>query len=343
MADQQFNGMYGSPGAQHRAGLRPHALMACAATAVLASLAACSPTDTPNEMQTPSGGGNRSAAVLAGPPPKNLGGTLARVLEPVLRDYDTRLAVAVLSLDDADREIASASYRGDAEFNTASVIKVNIVAALLLQAQDEGRGLTTEEQQAAEAMISTSDNDATNLLWRRIGRREGLKAANDRLGLSSTQGGSGARWGLTRTTAMDQVRLLRSVFTRGGADSASSRQGLNPASRAYIQELMGHIAEDQDWGVSAASSRWALKNGWLQRTTTGLWVINSIGQVELHGHRHLVSVLSSDNASMEDGVSLVERAVKAAIGAVSAHARQRLLGHATGSSDPRTAFERGGD
>ncbi len=86
---------------------------------------------------------------------------------------------------------------------------------------------------------------------------------------------------------------------------------------------MGAVEEEQDWGVSAAGSpgsRWALKNGWLQRTTTGLWVINSIGQVTVHGRRHLVSVLSDGNVSMESGISLVERAAGAAIGAASAHA-----------------------
>ncbi|MER8225288.1 serine hydrolase [Streptomyces sp. NPDC094143] len=285
----------------------------------MASLTACSSTGALDEVQAPSMRGNRSAAVLAAPPPQDFGTTLARVLKPVLRDGHTRLAVAVLDLDGADREIAS--YRGHATFNTASISKVNILAALLLQAQDAGRELTTEEHQAAEAMIKISDNKAAGLLWRAIGKGEGLKAVNERLGLSSTRGGPGVHWGLTRTTATDQIRLLRSVFARGPADPARLREGLNPASRAYIQELMGDIAEGQDWGVSAASSQWALKNGWLQRTTTGLWVINSIGQVKVHGHRYLVSVLSSGNASMEDGVSLVERAVRAAIGAASAHAR----------------------
>jgi hypothetical protein len=130
------------------------------------------------------------------------------------------------------------------------------------------------------------------------------------------------RWGLTQTTATDQVKLLRAVFSRGPVASDRSPEGLSQASRAYIQGLISQIARDQDWGVSAAGSRgsrWALKNGWLQRSTTDLWVINSVGQTTVHGHRYLVSVLSSGNASMQRGISLVERAARAAIGAASAH------------------------
>ncbi|MFI6208116.1 serine hydrolase [Streptomyces sp. NPDC051041] len=319
MPDEQLSGTHQALTRSGSAGLRPHALTACAATAAVASLVACSSTGTLDGTRTPPARGSAPAAVLAAPPPEKPGATLARALGPVLRDGDPRLAVAVLDLDGANREIAS--YRGDAMFDTASIIKVDILAALLLQAQDEGRELTAEEREAAEAMIRTSDNDAANRLWRAIGRGEGLDAANERLGLSSTQAGPGFHWGLTRTTAKDQIRLLRSVFARVPAVSVRARAGLNRASRAYIRELMGGIVEGQDWGVSAAAPRWALKNGWLQRTATQLWVINSIGQVTVHGRRYLVSVLSSGNASMEDGVSLVERAVRAAIGAASAHAR----------------------
>ncbi|MFE5918096.1 serine hydrolase [Streptomyces sp. NPDC056468] len=294
----------------------------CAATAVVVSLAACSATGTPHahETQTPSARAGAPARGLAAPPRENLRATLARALRPVLPDGDTRLAVAVLDLDSANQRITS--YGEDTTFVTASISKVNILATLLLQAQDEGRELTYPERVYAEGMIRTSDNAAADALWRVIGKAEGLDAANERLGLSSTQGGPSS-WGLTRTTATDQVKLLRAVFAEGRSAPPAPR-GLTQASRAAIGNLMGGITDDQDWGVSAArspGSRWALKNGWLQRNTTALWVINSVGQVRVHGHRYLVSVLSDGNPTMESGISLVERAARAAIGAASTHAR----------------------
>lgn len=294
---------------------------ACAAAVMMASLVACSATRAPHEEQA-------SAARAAPPVPGSEAAVrdspdaaLARALSPVLPGGNTRLAVAVLALDSVDQWIAS--YGQETTFDTASIIKVGIVAALLLQAQDEGRELAPAERRHAEAMIRTSDNEAAGVLWRAIGRAKGLDAATARLGLESTRGGPGVSWGLTQTTATDQVKLLRAVFARAPVVHARSPQGLSQESRAYVRRLMGQIDEEQDWGVSRVSTRdsWALKNGWLQRSTTGLWVINSVGQVTVHGRRYLLSVLSSGNASMEDGIELVERAAAAAIGAASAYVR----------------------
>jgi hypothetical protein len=92
------------------------------------------------------------------------------------------------------------------------------------------------------------------------------------------------------------------------------------SSRTYIRTLMTRIVGEQAWGVSAAAdSGWALKNGWLQRTTTGLWDINSVGRVTTNGHHYLVAVLSDGNTSMKDGTSLVERAARAAVSSATAH------------------------
>ncbi|MCL3997840.1 serine hydrolase [Streptomyces lavenduligriseus] len=220
---------------------------------------------------------------------------------------------AVLDLDGTGR---TAVLRGaDRAYDTASIVKVDILAALLLRAQDAGRPLSEAERDLAEPMIRRSDNAAANALWRRIGRASGLAAANERLGLTSTTGGPGGKWGLTRTTASDQIRLLRAVFDSGGTVRRGSG-GLDAGSRAYVRTLMSRVESGQSWGVSAAGSpgaRPALKNGWLQRSTTGRWDVNSVGEIAVRGHRYLVAVLSDGNASMGDGVSLVERTARAAV------------------------------
>ncbi|MGV9287024.1 serine hydrolase [Streptomyces sp. NPDC003719] len=230
---------------------------------------------------------------------------LARAMEAVPVADGTEVSVAVLDLESGE----SAAY-GTAAFDTASIVKVNILAALLLDAQDAGRTLTAGEQAYAVDMIENSDNDAASALWRTIGAAQGLDAANERLGLTATEGGDGPLWGLTRTTAADQLVLLRQVF--GAGDSP-----LSGASRTYLRELMGGIAADQRWGVSAAADggdgSWALKNGWLRRSTTGLWVVNSIGRVTAGGHDRLVAVLSRGSATRAAGVSLTEAAARAAV------------------------------
>ncbi|MBB4790093.1 serine hydrolase [Streptomyces nodosus] len=228
---------------------------------------------------------------------------------PVVPLNKARVTAAVLDLDGTG--LRPTLYGDDTPYDTASIIKVDILAALLLQAQDAGRPLDATQGTLARAMIEHSDNAAANALWRQIGLAPGLEAANKRLGLTSTKGGPGFLWGLTRTTASDQIRLLRAVFGPGPT-------ALDKTSRSAIRTLMTHIADDQSWGVSAAGSGWALKNGWLERTATGLWDINSIGQVTMNGHRYLVAVLSDGNTSMNDGISLVERTARTAVSAASA-------------------------
>ncbi|MFG2373896.1 serine hydrolase [Streptomyces sp. NPDC048504] len=229
-----------------------------------------------------------------------------------------RVTTAVLDLDHPAR---SPQVRGkDVPYDTASIVKVDILSALLVQAQDAGRGLTKKERTLAEAMIERSDNDAANALWREIGLAPGLEAVNKRLGLSSTVGGTGGLWGLTRTTVSDQIRLLSAVFADSGTSSASG-SALTTASQGYIRTLMTRIAAGQSWGVSAASDSgagWALKNGWLQRSTTGLWDINSVGRVTSGTHHYLVAVLSDGNTSMTGGIAAVESAARTAVSSARA-------------------------
>ncbi|MFF4825481.1 serine hydrolase [Streptomyces sp. NPDC001312] len=259
-------------------------------------------------------GALHAAPAVAAPAPAEQAHTAAAAPAAPQPQSKARVTAAVLNLDGASR--TPLLYGADAPYDTASIIKVDILAALLLQAQDAGRHLTAHERALAEPMIRKSDNAAANALWREIGMAPGLEAANKRLGLTSTKGGPGVKWGLTRTTASDQVRLLLSVFDSAGASKTGSP--LNKESRTYIRTLMSRIASDQAWGVSAASgAQYALKNGWLQRTTSGLWDVNSVGRITVHGHRYLVAVLSDGSASMSDGVSLVERAARQAVTAAA--------------------------
>ncbi|MGW5660643.1 serine hydrolase [Streptomyces sp. NPDC003758] len=227
---------------------------------------------------------------------------LKRAMASVAVEDTADAAVAVLSMDSGE----SAAY-GDGTFDTASIVKVDILAALLLQAQDAGRHLTVQEKAYATAMIENSDNASASQLWTAIGGADGLDSANKRFGLTDTVGGEGALWGLTQTTAADQLALLRQVF--------EDDSQLSGASRSFLRGLMGDIAEDQRWGVSAAAdgSAWALKNGWLARSTTRLWDVNSIGRVTAGGRDFLVAALSDGNSTKEKGISVVEAAARAAV------------------------------
>jgi beta-lactamase class A len=207
---------------------------------------------------------------------------------------------------------------------TASIVKLDILAALLLQRQDAGRLPTTAEQTLARSMITESDNDAASALWQRIGGAGGLAKANRRLGLRETVPGAGSLWGLTRTTAADQVRLLTVVTGYGGvlvqAGLAGTADALKAAQRTYAVGLMEQVDDDQAWGVSAAAAGagTALKNGWLPYSGDGYrWLVNSIGRVRTaNGATLLVAVLSRRSPSLAYGIATVEQVSRLAAAAI---------------------------
>ncbi|MEV0090586.1 serine hydrolase [Streptomyces sp. NPDC050738] len=236
--------------------------------------------------------------------------TLTRALNAVKAEGSYQ--VAALNLDSG----ATASYTsGDSAdtYDTASIVKVDILATLLLQAQDSGTTLTAEQQTLATSMIENSDNDATNTLWGQIGGASGLDAANRTFGLADTVAGTDGDWGLTQTTADDQLKLLQVVYGDDGS-------ALSADSQAYIQELMGNVEADQQWGVSAAADSGTsaeLKNGWLQRSATELWDINSVGEVTVDGDSVLIAVTSGGASTESAGIGLVETVAEAAGDAVA--------------------------
>ncbi|MER6432010.1 serine hydrolase [Streptomyces sp900105245] len=254
---------------------------------------------------SPSAGAGEEASVepVTGPAAVDRKALLSRAMAKVAVPSGAAVSVAVMELGSGESAV-----HGDGAFDSASIVKVDILAALLLQAQDAGRRLTAAERAWATKMIENSDNASATGLWHAIGGAEGLDAANARFGLTGTSGGSGDLWGLTQTTAADQLALLEQVF---GDESL-----LSTASRTYVRGLMRGVEADQRWGVSAAATGGssALKNGWLPRSSTGLWVVNSIGRVTVDSAGYLVAVLSRGTVTQAKGIALVEAAAEAAVG-----------------------------
>jgi len=199
---------------------------------------------------------------------------------------------------------ASYTYESGLRTATASIVKVDILAALLLRAQKAGRSLNRTEKALATRMITQSDNSAASALFNTIGGASGLRKANVQLGLKDTV--PSYAWGATTTSAKDQVRLL-GAYT-------SARSPLTASSRKYGLGLMGRVADDQQWGVSAAALKGdtvQLKNGWLPRPVDGgRWTINSIGRITGHGHEFLIAVVSRRNSSMSAGIATVEHVAR---------------------------------
>jgi hypothetical protein len=235
-------------------------------------------------------------------------GRLAAALAPVLRHHTGILAVGVVDASTG----AVAVFRGSRPFHTASIVKADILAALLFQHQQTGIPLSEQQQALAAQMMEDSSDQAASELWIQIGEASGLNYANEELGLKHTKPGSGAFWGLTSTTVDDQLRLL--------ADLASSNSPLWPESRSYELGLMRRVAAGQAWGVTAAAAPGtspAVKDGWLPDGSETTWVINSIGLISRDGHEILVAILSSDQPSESAGIARADAAAKAAVSAIT--------------------------
>ena len=198
------------------------------------------------------------------------------------------------------------AYRGTEKYDTASIVKAQILACMLLHDQDAGHDPTSGEMALAKPMIRLSDNNAATSLFQHVGARSGVTKCNKRLGLSQTAVNSS--WGLTRTTADDQIRLLSElVDTKGPLDSDSRKTAFT---------LMNTVSSEQDWGVPSiakSGETTTVKNGWDTRSADGgLWAVNTIGRVTSDdGDVNVsVAVLSHDNQSMDGGIALVQQIAK---------------------------------
>jgi beta-lactamase class A len=209
-----------------------------------------------------------------------------------------RVSAAAVRVDDPGIGLGC-WLNGSRHFDSASVVKVTILGALLRKALDQHRYLTGTETARARAMITRSDNNAASALWAELGRRY-LQHFLNLAGMKQTALGPGGYWGLTQITAHDEVLLLRLML--------SKNQVLDTASRGYALSLMAQVIASQRWGVPAGAPAGLtvhVKNGWLPRATHG-WRIHSIGCFTGRGGGYSIVVLTQDNPTMAYGIRTIE-------------------------------------
>lgn len=188
-------------------------------------------------------------------------------------------------------------YNNPPRNECASIVKVLILATVCQRAQAAGRALTAWERSQAAAMIRYSDNTSASNLFRSVGGAPALQAMARRLGMTQTVASSA--WGLTRSSAYDQVLLMDELAYRGRVLSATNRQ--------YILGLMGTVTASQRWGVGSYGTA-QVKNGWLPYG--GAWRINSIGRVTGSGRNYTLAIMQK-LPTMASGTSVANRVASA--------------------------------
>ncbi|MGN5378800.1 serine hydrolase [Streptomyces lasalocidi] len=223
------------------------------------------------------------------------------------KDITTALAnrKGTVALGVYDRSTGTTcTLRATSAYDSASTVKVTVLATLLWDAKKHDRYLTSTETKLATAMITKSDNAATSTLWKQLGLTK-IKGFLSAAGMTKTVPGTGGYWGLTQENVTDEQKLLGLVTAKNSV--------LSDNSRAYLLKLMGQVISSQRWGTPAGAPATVavhVKNGWLQRATHG-WRVHSLGTFNGAGHDYMMSVLTQDNATMDYGVTTIQNVARA--------------------------------
>jgi hypothetical protein len=191
----------------------------------------------------------------------------------------------------------------------ASVVKVDVMATLLAQQPDGAVPSSPSQLELISTMIEDSDNDSATALWDQVGGPTAISTFDQRVGMDSTTpspcvtctGFPWPGWGLTRTTAADQIALLRQFVAPNPLLSA--------AQRIYGLGLMENVIPSESWGVSAgvpSGVTIALKNGWLPLTGETDWQVNSVGWIHGEGRDYIAAILTTGNPTEQYGIDTVD-------------------------------------
>lgn len=230
-------------------------------------------------------------------------GLAAKLQKDITAALKGRAGTVAVGLYDRTTK-TTCTLRATSAYDSASVVKVTVLATLLWDAKKHNRYLTTREQTLATDMITKSDNTATSTLWKQLGMTK-VKGFLTAAGMTETKPGADGYWGLTQITVRDEQKLLALLTAKNSV--------LSDNSRAYELKLMGKVISSQRWGTPAgapSSVAVHVKNGWLSRATQG-WRVHSVGTFNGAGHDYMMTVLTHGNSSMSYGVSTIQAVAKA--------------------------------
>ena len=187
------------------------------------------------------------------------------------------------------------------EITTASVIKAQVLAGILLAAQDAGRQLSPSEAADVELMMHYSHNrPPTSRLYLQVGSARGMEELDERFGIVGTS--HTAWYGRTLSTAEDRTRLVEQLLIGGGP--------LVDASVQTAWEWMSGVSAAQSWGVTAGlppGYEAALKNGFYPMSGAG-WRLGTTGAVrDPDGGTYAMTVMTDNNPDETAGIALVEK------------------------------------
>jgi hypothetical protein len=183
----------------------------------------------------------------------------------------------------------------------ASVVKTMVMAAELRRLVEAGDPVDPATRSLLSAMIRSSDNDAADAIYARVGDA-GLVAVAERVGMTGFE--IAGHWGNAQVRAADMARLFADL------DRLLPRR-----HREFGLGLLGSITAAQSWGIPpAAAGRWAVrfKGGWLPDKA----LVHQAGELrERGGPREIsIAVLTDEQPSHGYGVETVRGVAERLLG-----------------------------
>ena len=168
-------------------------------------------------------------------------------------------------------------------FPSASVSKAMLMVAALRRAA--ARRLSPRDDALLRAMVTASDNDAADRVYRSLGGAAVTAVAR---AAGSRRFAEMGHWSNEQLTPADQARLFLRID-----------ELVPPPHRAYARLLLSSIVGPQRWGIAPVAHRRGLqiffKGGWRRG------VVHQVALLEAHGRRLALAILTSGQPSHDYG------------------------------------------
>lgn len=185
------------------------------------------------------------------------------------------------------------------DYYNASIVKVSLLANFLT---NHNINNNSNYAYQAKLMITQSDNTAATYLYKLGGGAYGLQNFYRSMGMNNTFVNYNNYWGLTKTSASDQLKLLNSIYYQQNI--------LTPSKLSVITSLTAQVNPSQRWGVgNVIGANVQVKNGWLPLGNDGYSnaVINSLGHIKNDKVDYTLAILSNGNYNQGTGIRLANQ------------------------------------
>lgn len=180
----------------------------------------------------------------------------------------------------------------DRVHNSASVVKVMFMVALLREPGVRHDRLTASEKHLIGPMIKRSDNGAATAIYNRVGEGALYRLARDaKMRHFTTQ----PLWGLSTITPKEQARFAYRL-----EDFIPRRH------RGYAMHMLTKVVSSQRWGIPpVAPGGWTLhfKGGWSGAPS---WRVNQVMLLRKPPRRFSLAILTREQPSQGYGERTIE-------------------------------------